>query len=280
VKQRRVRLLKRLLKRRAIQRRIQPRIQVEVKVEIQLQTHVPTQRATQFSIRPDEHRDILRETRPRLRREVPDETFPSASELALSLSRGRLGVGLQIAVCSGRRCRARWAAPSARVTTEVRPRRSHIRSRSTVAEGKQKGSRGRGFRSRSRSRYSQRCSLKSGPLPGSVFGKGYGKRYGARYSERPDVRPERRRERLVPDCRLTAPVAPQETASPLTIVGGKEELAGQNRSLVSGRRRTRCSPVFPRPQPRRSARPRLRALCRLPGGPLPSVLDVPARAGR
>jgi hypothetical protein len=47
-----------------IQRQIRPAVQVEVKVEIQVQTHVPTPVATQFSMRSDEHRGILRETRP------------------------------------------------------------------------------------------------------------------------------------------------------------------------------------------------------------------------
>ena len=61
-KQRRDWLLKRLLKRRAVQRWMRPEVQVKVKVEIQEQTHVPMQVATQFSIRSDEHREILRET--------------------------------------------------------------------------------------------------------------------------------------------------------------------------------------------------------------------------
>ena len=47
---------------------MRPEVQVEVEVEIQVQTHVPTRVATQVatrvSILSDEHRDILRETRP------------------------------------------------------------------------------------------------------------------------------------------------------------------------------------------------------------------------
>jgi hypothetical protein len=42
---------------------MRPEVQVKVKVEIQEQTHAPMQVATQFSIRSDEHREILRETR-------------------------------------------------------------------------------------------------------------------------------------------------------------------------------------------------------------------------
>jgi len=41
---------------------MRPEVQVEVEVEIQVQTHVPTQVTIQFSIGPDEHREILRET--------------------------------------------------------------------------------------------------------------------------------------------------------------------------------------------------------------------------
>jgi hypothetical protein len=39
------------------------KVEVRVEVEIQAKTRVPTPVATQFRIRSDEHRDVLRETR-------------------------------------------------------------------------------------------------------------------------------------------------------------------------------------------------------------------------
>jgi hypothetical protein len=41
---------------------VQGKVEVEVKVEIRAKTRVPTPVATQSGMRPDEHREILRET--------------------------------------------------------------------------------------------------------------------------------------------------------------------------------------------------------------------------
>ncbi len=67
--------LEQLRERRAVQRGIQGVVQLEIQVNIQLTTHVPkqvdTQRMIPLPVLPDAHRSLHRETKPRLRREVP-----------------------------------------------------------------------------------------------------------------------------------------------------------------------------------------------------------------
>jgi hypothetical protein len=61
------RRIERLRDKEGVKVEVREKVKVEVKVktegEIRVRTHVPTPVATQVGIRPDEHREILRETR-------------------------------------------------------------------------------------------------------------------------------------------------------------------------------------------------------------------------
>jgi hypothetical protein len=58
------RLLERLLEQEEVKVEVKVEVKAEEKREIRAKTHVPTQRTTQSKIRPDVHREILRETQP------------------------------------------------------------------------------------------------------------------------------------------------------------------------------------------------------------------------